>query len=54
MVNVKCPRCGSTHVQLSNESNKHGCLMTILFGVYYLAWLLVRWTIGLCLFLFYD
>lgn len=52
--NVKCPKCGSTHVQLSDESSKHGCLWTVLFGVYYIAWLLVRWTIGLCIFICWD
>lgn len=53
-INVKCPKCGSTHVQLSNEMNKHGCLWTLLFGVYYLAWLCVRFAIGCMVFFFYD
>ena len=54
MVNIKCPRCGSNHVQLSNEMNKHGCLWTILFGVFYIGWLFIRWMIGAMLFMFYD
>lgn len=34
-INVKCPKCGSTKVQLSNESSKHGCLYMVLlvFGI---------------------
>ena len=28
---VECPKCGSTKVQLSNESSKHGCLYLVLF-----------------------
>lgn len=53
-VNVKCPKCGDTHVQLSNEANKHGCLFTVLFGVYYLAWIAVKWMIGICVFMCYE
>ncbi len=53
-VNVKCPKCGSTHVQLSNERGKHGCLWTVLFGFYYLIWVIIKWCIGFCIFLFYD
>lgn len=53
-INVRCPKCGSTHVQLSSESNKHGCLWTILFGVYYLAWYCIRIVIGCMIFMFYD
>jgi len=51
---VKCPRCGGTNVQLSNQSSKHGCIWFILFGAYYLAWLAVKWTIGLMFLLFID
>lgn len=53
-VNVKCPKCGSTKVQLSNEMNKHGCLWTILFGIYYFFWLIFRWIIGLFVLICYD
>ncbi|MDD6265047.1 MAG: hypothetical protein PUB34_01910 [Clostridia bacterium] len=48
-LNIKCPRCGGTHVQLSNEQSKHGCLWTILFGIYYIVWVLIKWTVGLVL-----
>ena len=53
-LNMKCPRCGGTRVQLSGESNKHGCLFTILFGIWYLMWFFVRMMIGLVIFLCYD
>ena len=36
---AKCPKCGSTKVQLSNESSKHGCLYMVLFGIWYFMWL---------------
>ena len=53
-VNRKCPRCGSTRVQLSNERSKHGCLWTILFGIYYIFWVIIKWIIGLLVFIFWD
>lgn len=46
-LNVKCPKCGSTSVQLSNVSSKHGCFWFILFGCYYLVWIFIKWMIGL-------
>ena len=53
-VNVKCPKCGSTKVQLSNEMSKHGCLWTVLFGIYYFMWIMIKWCIGLMIFICYD
>ena len=53
-INRQCPKCGSNHVQLSNERSKHGCLWLILFGAYYVAVVLCKWVIGLMLFMFYD
>lgn len=53
-INVKCPKCGSGKVQLSNESSKHGCLYLILFGWLYFMWLLVKWCIGVMIFICYD
>lgn len=53
-LNRKCPKCGSTNVQLSNERSKHGCLFTLLFGVYYLIVVMFKWMIGLCVFALYD
>ena len=53
-INAKCPKCGSTHVQLSDEANKHGCLYTLLFGWLFVIWLIFRWIIGLMIFILYD
>ena len=53
-INMKCPKCGSTKVQLSNESSKHGCLWTVLFGIYYFMWLMCKWMIGVMVFVCYD
>lgn len=53
-INVKCPKCGSKNVQLSSEESKHGCLFTILFGVFYIFWVIIKWMIGLCILIFYD
>ena len=53
-VNRKCPKCGGEHVQLSNERTRHGCLMTILFGAYYLTIVFIRWMIGFMILIVYD
>ena len=53
-INKRCPKCGSDHVQLSNERSKHGCLWTILFGIYYISWLIIKWMIGAVVFLLWD
>ena len=53
-VNAKCPKCGSTKVQLSNESSKHGCLYMVLFGIWYFMWLMCKWCIGMMVFFCYD
>lgn len=53
-INPKCPKCGGTKVQLSDEQNKHGCFFLILFGVFYFVWLLFRWTLGLAVLVCYD
>lgn len=53
-LNVTCPKCGSTHVQLSNVKNGHGCLWTILFGVVYFVWVFIKFIIGLTLLLLVD
>ncbi len=41
-LNRKCPKCGSDHVQLSNEKSKHGCFWTLLFGVVYICWVFIK------------
>lgn len=53
-INVKCPKCGGTNVQLSSESSKHGCFWFILLGWIYIPWVLFKWTIGLTIFCCYD
>ena len=53
-VNHKCPKCGSNHVQLTSERSKHGCFWFILFGIYYLVLVIIKWIIGLLFFVLYD
>ncbi len=53
-LNKKCPKCGSSNVQVSNVSNSHGCLWTILFGIFYIMWVLIKWMIGLIVLLCLD
>ena len=53
-LNKVCPKCGSDKVQLSNERSKHGCLFTILFGIYYICWVLIKWCIGFWVLVLYD
>ena len=53
-LNQKCPKCGSTHVQLSNVESKHGCLWFILFGWIYWAWVFCKWMIGFMIIICFD
>lgn len=53
-INCKCPKCGSDHVQLSNEANKHGILFTIIFGLPYLIIVFFKYIIGLMILVCYD
>ncbi len=53
-LNAKCPRCGSTNVQLTSEKSKHGCLWLFLFGILYLIWIPIKWCIGLLVLLLVD
>ena len=52
--NLKCPKCGSTHVQLSSENSRHGCLWFLLLGWLYFFWAVIRAAIGVLILLFYD
>lgn len=52
--NVKCPKCGSTHVQLSNVREGHGFLWFILFGWLYLITIPIKWMMGLLVMLCID
>ncbi len=53
-INKKCPKCGSTRVQLTNEKGSGSCLIKLIFGIYYILWVLIKWTIGLCILLLWD
>ena len=53
-VNKKCPKCGSTKVQLSSEKSKHGILWTILFGVYYACWWFCKAMVALMVLMCWD
>lgn len=53
-IRKKCPQCGGTRVQLTNESSKHGCLWTVLFGIYYICYVLIKWSVGLCILVLFD
>ena len=53
-INKKCPKCGSSRVQLTDQTKRHGCLWLFLFGVYYVAWTFIKWIIGLLVLLLYD
>ena len=53
-INHKCPRCGSPRVKMSGEKSKHGCFWMILFGIYYFFWIMIKWIIGLVIFILYD
>ena len=53
-LNVKCPKCGSTKVQCSNERSKHGCLWFIIFGIFYVIFVFLKWMIGIMCLILWD
>ena len=53
-INRKCPKCGSSRVQLSNERSKNGCFWSLIFGIWYIPYVILKWVIGIMIFLFYD
>ena len=53
-LNIKCPKCGSTKVQCSNERSKHGCMWFILFGMWYFMWITIKWMIGFMILVCWD
>lgn len=53
-VNRKCPKCGSDRVQLSNERSKHGCFFFLIFGIFYLVLVAIKWVVGAVFFALYD
>lgn len=50
----KCPKCGSTKVQLSSVKSKHSVLWLILFGWAWIFWIMCKWMIGFMILIFYD
>ena len=53
-VNARCPKCGSTKVQMSQEKSKHGCLWTLLFGWWYVFFVMIKWCIGFMVLVCFD
>lgn len=53
-LDIKCPKCGSTRVQLSEERGKHGCLYFILFGSLYIIYLISKWILAFCILILFD
>ena len=53
-INVRCPKCGGTKVQLSDETRKRGCIYFILLGWVYLLWVMFKWMIGMMIFFCSD
>ena len=53
-IHMRCPKCGSYKVQLSDERSKHGCFWFLVFGILYLIWIPIKWCIGLLILLLFD
>ena len=53
-LNLKCPKCGSTKVQLTQTKGGHGCLWLFLFGIFYVFWVMFKWMIGLMILCLVD
>ena len=53
-INMRCPKCGSYKVQLSDERSKHGCFWFLVFGILYLIWIPIKWCIGVMILLLFD
>ena len=56
---MRCNNCGSENMTATIQSTTsykqgHGCLWTILFGLFYWTWLIIKWTFKyLIVFLWY-
>lgn len=53
-LNPKCPKCGSTRVQLSHVESHPGCLWFLLLGWIYLLWVWMKWCVGILIFFYLD
>lgn len=54
----RCPKCGGyyTSAQIVNKvdfKQGHGCLWFLLFGIWYLLWITVKWSMKYFIFLMY-
>ncbi len=54
VINRKCPKCGSSRVQLANERSKHGCFWFLVFGIFYIFYVIFKWFTGMMIFICYD
>lgn len=50
----KCPKCGSSKTQMTQKKSKHGLLWAILFGIFWLMWVMMKWVVGVMIFICYD
>jgi hypothetical protein len=53
-INKKCPKCGSTKVQLQIQKSKHALIWFILFGIWWGMWVMCKWCIGVMIWKFWD
>ena len=55
---MKCEKCGSENmtaqvVATTKMKKGHGCLYTVLFGIFYWTWLVIKWCCKYCIALCY-
>lgn len=50
----KCPKCGSPKTQMTQKKSKHGILWAILFGIWWVMWIMCKWCIGAMIYICYD
>ncbi len=50
---ITCPKCGSTHVQISQEK-KHGFIYFLFFGIFFIIWRFIKFIAGIFAFLLLD
>ncbi|MBE6644671.1 MAG: hypothetical protein E7612_04735 [Ruminococcaceae bacterium] len=49
-----CPNCRGSNILISYEKESEGNFFAVFFGIFYLAWFLVRCAVGLVILIFYD
>lgn len=50
----KCPKCGSTKVQLTQDKSKHSLIKLIFFGIFYIVYLMYKWIVAFAVLICYD